>query len=309
MTSGAGVPVRDADEAVAGHTEPMSGMPFASIVCALVAALLFACASVAQQSAAAQVPEGTSLIAALARSPRWWAGVLGDGGGYLVQVVALALGSVLVVQPLLVSMLLFALPLSARFSGHRMTRTTWLLAGALTASLAVFLIVGDPTEGVTDAPWAHWAVPLTAVVAVVVVATAAGLSPRLDPGRRALLLGGAGGALFGVAVAFTKYVTDLFGHGIGEVLGAWQTYALVTAGIAGVYLQQRAFQAGPLSASLPAITIGEPIVAIFLGMTVLDERLRVSGPGIVVIAVAVAVMLATTVALSRDQAALQPRAA
>ncbi len=284
----------------------MSGLPLASIGCALLAAFLFACASVAQQSAAAAVPEDQALIASLLRSPRWWAGLLGDGGGYLMQVVALALGSVLVVQPLLVTALLFALPLSARFSGSRFTRGAWLLAGALTVSLAVFLVVGNPTEGNTDAPWAAWAVPLTAVVAVVVAATVVGWSPRVDAGLRALLIGGASGALYGVAVAFTKYVTDLFERGLPEVLGAWQTYALLAAGVVGVYLQQRAFQVGPLSASLPAMTIGEPVIAVFLGMTVLDERLRVSGPAVALVVGALAVMVYTTVALSRVEAARHP---
>ncbi|NKR61040.1 hypothetical protein GS474_20325 [Rhodococcus hoagii] len=286
----------------------MYGLPVTSIVCALIAAFLFACASVAQQTAAAQVPEDQSLVAALIRSPRWWAGIVGDGGGYLFQVIALALGSVLVVQPLLVSMLLFALPLSARFSGHRLTRRSWASAIALTTALAVFLVVGNPTEGGTDAPWAQWSVPLIVVVVLVAVATAFGLSPRMDPGWRALLLGTASGALYGVAVAFTKYVTDLLEHGVGHLLGAWQTYALLAAGIVGVYLQQRAFQVGPLSASLPAMTIGEPVVAIFLGMTVLDERLQVSGIGLAVVAAAIVVMLATTLALSRDQATVQPEA-
>ncbi|WP_169819096.1 DMT family transporter, partial [Prescottella equi] len=155
---------------------------------------------------------------------------------------------------------------------------------------------------------AQWSVPLITVVVLVAGATALGLSPRMDPGWRALLLGTASGALYGVAVAFTKYVTDLLEHGVGHLLGAWQTYALLAAGVVGVYLQQRAFQVGPLSASLPAMTIGEPVVAIFLGMTVLDERLRVSGIGLAVVAAAIVVMLATTIALSRDQATLQPEA-
>ncbi|QBJ94645.1 hypothetical protein ERC79_00675 [Rhodococcus sp. ABRD24] len=276
----------------------------ASVLCALAAAFLFACASVAQQSAAAQVPEDQSLIATLMRSPRWWAGLVGDGGGYLMQVVALALGSVLIVQPLLVSMLLFALPLSARFSGYRFTRRSWTLAIGLTLALGVFLVVGNPTEGNADAALGEWAVPLAAVVVVIATATLVGLSPRVEPGWRALLLGGASGGLYGVAVAFTKYVTDLFDDGALAVVSAWQSWALVAAGVLGVYLQQRAFQVGPLSASLPAMTIGEPVVAVFLGMAVLDERLRVSGTGIVVIALSAVVMLVATIGLSRDQAAL-----
>ena len=287
----------------------MSGLPLASIGCALIAAFLFACASVAQQSAASAVPEDEALIASLIRSPRWWAGILGDGGGYLMQVVALALGSVLVVQPLLVTSLLFALPLSARFAGYRFTRRAWVLAGALVVALAVFLVVGDPTAGNTDAPWDAWALPLTAVLAATAVATLVGWSQRIDAGWRALLLGAASGALYGVAVAFTKYVTDLFEKGLPEVVGSWQTYALLASGIVGVYLQQRAFQVGPLAASLPAMTIAEPVIGIFLGMTVLDERLRASGPAVALVVVALAVMVWTSVALSRDQAARQPAAA
>lgn len=286
----------------------MSALPLASVACALIAALLFACASVAQQSAAAQVPEGSSLIAALVRSPRWWAGFVGDGGGYVMQAIALALGSVLVVQPLLVSALLFALPLSARFSGYRLTRATWTLATALAAALAIFLIVGDPTEGNIDAPAREWIIPLGIVLAVTVAAAAAGLTD-IAAGWRAMLLGAASGILYGVAVAFTKFVVELLPRGLAVVITSWQTWALVAAGVAGVYLQQRAFQVGPLSASMPAITIGEPLAAVFLGMTVLDERLQVEGLGLIVIGAAVAVMIVATIGLSRSQARLTSGAA
>ncbi|WP_072691082.1 DMT family transporter [Rhodococcus marinonascens] len=280
-------------------------LPVASIVCALIAALLFACASVAQQSAAFAVPEGAGLMTTLVRSPRWWAGVVGDGGGYAMQVVALVLGSVLVVQPLLVAALLFALPLSAKFSGYRLTRTTWVLAVALAVALAAFLAIGDPTEGNIDAPFRQWVVSLGILVVVVVAATVAGIS-RIDSGWRALLLGGAGGILYGIAVAFTKYVVELVPRGLSTVLSSWQAWALVVAGISGVYLQQRGFQVGPLSASLPALTIAEPLAAVFLGVTVLDERLRVTGPGLAVVGCAVAVMLVAAIGLSRAQAQRTP---
>lgn len=270
--------------------------------------MLFACASVAQQSAAAAVPEGESLIATLLSSPRWWAGVIGDIGGYGVQVAALWVGSVLIVQPLVVSMLLFALPLSAKFSSFRMTRTTWVLAISLALALAVFIVVGDPTEGHSNAPLSEWVIPLAVAAAVISSCAVAGLVLK-NPGRRALLLGAAGGLLFGVAVAFTKFVTDLIGKDVIGALTAWQTYALVGCGVIGFYLQQLAFQAGPLSASLPAVTIGEPFGAAFLGITVLDERVRDDPFALVVIATSVAVMIYATIALSRSQAKVTEGAA
>lgn len=279
----------------------MSGLEFSSVACALVAALLFACAAVAQQSAASSVPEGSGLVGELMRTPRWWAGIVGDGGGYAMQALALALGSVLLVQPILVSALVFALPLSARFSGRRISRRTWAMAAALTGALAAFLVIGNPTEGEGNAPLHEWVLPLACLLVVVAGSTAAGFA-RIEAGWRALSLGVASGLLYGLAAALTKYVTDLFDKGLIEVLTSWQTWVLVGAGVTGVYLQQKAFQVGPLAASLPAVTIAEPLAAVFLGMTVLDERLRTDAIGIAVCVVTVVVMIGATLALSRSQA-------
>ncbi len=273
----------------------------AAVVCAFVGAVLFAVSAVAQQRAAAAVPEGEALLARLVRSPRWWAGIIGDAGGFGFQVTALALGSVLVVQPILVSALVFALPLAAHYSGRRVTPTMWAQALALSAALAVFLVVGDPTEGVTDAPWQRWIGPLGLLSAVIAAAVAVAVTARA-PALRALLLGTAAGLLFGIAAALTEHVTELFGRGAGPVLTSWQPYALAASGIVGLYLQQRGYQVGPLSASLPAFTVAEPLGAAFLGMTVLGERLR-SGPvGTTFVLVAVAVMAVEAVRLSRAQA-------
>ncbi|WP_433621474.1 DMT family transporter [Nocardia sp. CA-120079] len=279
----------------------MANHQVGAVVCALIAALLFAVAAVAQQHAAAAVPEDESLMRSLLRNPRWWGGIIGDAGGYAMQVAALTLGAVLLVQPILVSMLVFALPLSARINRRRITPRTWATAVALAGALAAFLIIGDPTEGNTNAPLRDWIPPLAALLGVLAVAVVVGLGTS-DPTRRALLFGTAGGALFGLAAALTEYVTELFDGGLIHVLGSWQTWALVASGLTGLYLQQRAFQSGPLVASLPAVTIAEPLAAAFIGITVLDERFRTDHIGFAVITVAVIIMCATTIQLSRAQA-------
>ncbi|MEV2222313.1 DMT family transporter [Nocardia vinacea] len=279
----------------------MANHQVGAIVCALIAALLFAVAAVAQQHAAAGVPEDESLMRSLLRNPRWWAGIVGDTGGYAMQVAALALGAVLLVQPILVSMLVFALPLSARLNRRRVTPRTWATAIALVAALACFLIIGDPTEGNTNAPLRDWIPPLAALLGVLAVAVVIALGSS-DPTRRALLFGAVGGALFGLAAALTDYVTELFEGGLTHVLGSWQTWALVASGLIGLYLQQRAFQSGPLVASLPAVTIAEPLAAAFIGITVLDERLRTTHIGLAAILIATTIMCATTIQLSRAQA-------
>lgn len=90
--------------------------------------------------------------------------MIGDGGGYLVQAAALGFRSLLLVQPLLVTALLFALPLGAAWAGRTLTRTDWVGAALLAVSLAVFVVSGNPTDGVDRAPVGDW-LPAGAVLA------------------------------------------------------------------------------------------------------------------------------------------------
>ncbi|MFE4461021.1 DMT family transporter [Nocardia tengchongensis] len=287
---------------LSGRLDRVGNLPLAAVICAFIGAVLFAVSAVAQQRAAADVPEGDALVAKLIRNPRWLTGLIGDAGGFAFQVVALALGSVLVVQPILVTALVFALPLAAHYSGRRVTAVMWLQAAALSIALACFLVVGEPTEGVTAAPWDRWVLPLGLVAGVVVAGIVVATTVRV-PTLQALLLGTAAGLLFGISAALTANVTKLFSASITAGLTSWELYVLAACGILGLYVQQRGYQVGPLSASLPAFTVAEPLGAAFLGMTVLDERLR-SGPlGTAFVAASVVVMCVAAVRLSRAQAA------
>jgi hypothetical protein len=49
-------------------------------------------------------------------------------------------------------------------------------------------------------------------------------------------------------------------------------YAVILVGIAGVLLNQLAFQAGPITASLPAIATIDPLLSIVIGVVVYDEH-------------------------------------
>jgi drug/metabolite transporter (DMT)-like permease len=271
---------------------------------ALLAAALLAVATVAQQRVAAAVPDdsarGLGLLRVLVRRRMWWYGLLGDGGGYVAQAAALGVGSVLLVQPLLVTTLLFALPLAARWAGRRPGRAELGWAGALAVSLAVFVVVGDPTDGVDRAPAADW-LPLGSVLGVL-LAAALLAAARTRGTPRAVLLAGATALCYGAAAALTKGVIGEFDAGAVAVLTSWELYALVAVSVAGTLLQQSAFQAGGLGASLPAMTVGEPVVAVLIGTTVLGEQLRADGAEWALIGLLAVVMAVSTVALARAAA-------
>lgn len=278
-------------------------MSIAAALLGLLAAALFAVASVAQQKAAADVPDdkamGLRLIGQLVRRPLWWAGLLGDAGGFLAQGAALGLGSLLLVQPLLVTALLFALPLGAAWAGRRLSRSDWLWAAVLSLSLAVFVVAADPTAGIDRAPGRDWlgvAAALTPVLALCLL----GAATRRR--SRAMLLAVATGILYGVTAALTKSVVAHLGDGIVPLLSSWETYALAAVATLGTVCQQSAFQAGDLGVSMPAVTVLEPVVAVGIGVSILQEDLRTSGLGWVVVALSTAGLAAGTVMLARSAA-------
>ena len=270
---------------------------------ALLSALAFAVATVTQQRAAQRSSDGEArrlaFVGQLLRRPQWWAGTMGNGLGYGVQAVALGLGSLLIVEPILVTSLLFALPLGARLSRRRLPRTVWIWAVVLVVSLALFVTLGRPSLGTSHASTTGWLV-VSAIGVPVVVGCLVVAQPRAGT-TRAAALAVAVGVLAGVLAVLTKAVAASAGDGVLAILTSGDTYALVAVGAAGIYLQQLAFQAGSLQASLPVIAVLEPMVAAGLGLTLLHENLRTSGLGLaVLIGTAVAMTLAT-VALARSQ--------
>jgi hypothetical protein len=274
---------------------------------ALLAAALFALAAVVQQRSAAAVPDdrsGVGLVRTLVRQPLWWAGTAADAGGYVAQAAALGLGSLLLVQPLLVTSLLFALPLGARWAGRHLRRADRVWSVLLAGALAVFVVSGEPTAGVDRAGLREW-LPAAVVLGLLLAGCLLGAALRRGT-TRAVLLAVATGVLYGLAAALTKGVVDLLGDGLVAVLTSGETYALALALAAGTFLQQAAFQAGDLAASLPAVTVGEPVVAAAVGIAVLQEHLRVDGAGWALVAATVALMVAATVALARSSARSAP---
>ena len=133
---------------------------------ALGAAFFIAIGDVIHQRSAHEVTDEPvshlDLFTRLLRDRQWWLGSLVAAAGFALQAAALGLGSVLLVQALLVTSLLFALPINARATHRRVTRWEWMWAALLAASVVVIVTVGNPTAGHSRASLETW----TAVVIV-----------------------------------------------------------------------------------------------------------------------------------------------
>ena len=273
-------------------------MTWLAVLLALVAALVFSIGAVAQQQEAANVDaHGSGFVTGLLRSPRWWAATVGDGCGYLLQAAALGVGSILVVQPLLIASLVFSLPLSARWNARPIRNQDLAWAGLIAVGLATFLLVGNPGGGRSTNDFDHWVPSITACSILVVL----GLVVAFTTGARGRGVGLAiiAGTLFGLASALTKTLVFQLGQGIEPLLRSWETYTLVGAGVVGLLCQQLAFQAGSLEISFPAAVVLDPVVSVAVGMAALGERVHANGIEWLLIGLSGLAMISGTVALAR----------
>ncbi|MGK2866620.1 MAG: DMT family transporter [Mycobacterium sp.] len=272
---------------------------------ALGAALFIAIGDVIHQRTAHEVTDEQvghlQLFARLLKDRIWWVGSLVSAVGFGLQAAALGLGSVLLVQALLVTSLLFALPLNARANRHRVSRFEWTWAVLLAGSVVVIVTVGNPTAGHERAGADTW-LAVGAVLAPAIVLCV--LGARIWSGRKisAILLACVSGALWGIFAILTKGVVDRLGDGFWELLRAPELYAWALIAVAGTGYQQAAFRAGSMTASLPTMTVVEPVVASVLGVVVLGETLRPGEAGWITLIAAVTVMIIATAALARGEA-------
>ncbi|MBC7375399.1 MAG: DMT family transporter [Frankiales bacterium] len=242
---------------------------------ALLAAVCFALASVLQHHSAARAPLavglGLGLLGRLLHRPLWLLGLAAAGGGLALHAYALSAGPLVVVQPLLVSGMLFALPASVLIARRRPSLSEWSYAGVVVTGLALFLLAAQPTDGSTLADLSILGTASAAGVALAGLCLL--LARRPHAAHRAALLGAAGGICFGITGALLKQVVDQAGAAPLGLLTTWPGYALVLIGVVGTAIVQVSYQAGSLASSLPALTIADPLVAVGIGAAAFGETL------------------------------------
>lgn len=276
-----------------------------AVLLALGAAFFIAVGDVVHQRTAHDVTDEEvghlELFTRLLRDRGWWLGSIVAGLGFGLQAAALGFGSVLLVQAVLVTSLLFALPLNARLAHHRVSRFQWTWAVLLALSVVVIVTVGNPTAGQSRASLETWAL-VSAVLGPAIVACVIGARLLSGP-ISAVLLAMVSGALWGLFAVLTKGVVDRLDDGVFALLKTPELYAWVLVAVAGTAWQQSSFRAGSITASLPTMTVTEPIVGSVLGIVVLGEALRPDEAGWLTLGAAVAVMIVATIALARGEAA------
>jgi hypothetical protein len=263
-----------------------------TIIFALAAALANAVHLMTQHAASVAVSKthrGWGLVAVLIRKPLWLVGWAAAAAGFAFQAIALHSGQLSIVQPLLVTELVFALLLRRFWVHQHIAKTAWTAALITCAALTVFLTAAEPHGGHLQPDVADWASALAAFGGAVGVLTV--MARWGSPSRRAALYATAASITWALMAAFIKATTDvLVASGPVGTLEHWPIYALIASGVVGSVLQQAALQVGPLSVSQPLIVVVDPAVAIVLSVWIFDERFTVSVAQKTVAAVAFCIM-------------------
>jgi drug/metabolite transporter (DMT)-like permease len=277
---------------------------------ALVASLFTATASVALRFAAAPAPGelrfSWRLITFLLHRRLWFFGILCMIGGFVFQVSALHFGELAVVQPVIASELLLVFAYLALRDRARVRTRDWAAAAGMAVSLAGFLYLANPSGGSSsDAGLAQWleaagAVALASAFAIALSMVHGRQGRPPTPARRAAFLAIAAALTWGFVAAVVKELSVHVAQGPAALFGNWSPYVLIVSGAIGMFLVSNAFQAGPLAASQPGLTIVDPMVASLLGITIFGEHVRsgvwdLCGEGMLL-----AVLVGSVVLLSRS---------
>ena len=275
------------------------------VVMALASALAAATSSILQHHSARRAPDGRvhRLLGHLLTTPAWLIGGVVAVVGLALHVLALDGGELAVVQPLLISGLLFALPLSAIVEKRRPSMREWLLAAVLVGGLAVFLVAARPTAGLeaVDPDRLAWST-LGGSLLVGLLALAGTRRHRLLARAGPALLGMAAGVVYGLVAGLLKEITMIVHSGISNTFTTWPLYGLVAVGLASILLTQMAYRAGPLCRSMPALTVADPAASVIIGMVAFQERLNADALAVLAQVVGFVVMAAAAIQLARREA-------
>jgi drug/metabolite transporter (DMT)-like permease len=272
-----------------------------AVVFALAAAFANAVNLMTQHSASISAPKrekGWRLAVYLVRQPLWLLGGAAAVGSFVFQALALHFGPLSVVQPVLVTELVFVLVLRWVWIHQDVARAAWAAVLVVCAALGAFLTAAEPTGGHPGAQTARW---LSAVLVFGgAIAVLALLGRGGAPVHRAGVFAAAAALTWALEATFLKAATQtLASFGVGGMLIRWPVYAMIGATITGTLLQQSALHVGPLSVSQPILVITDPLASIVLSVWVFAERFTNSPAKIAIAAASFAVMAGGVIVLTR----------
>jgi drug/metabolite transporter (DMT)-like permease len=229
----------------------------------------------------------------------WFLGAAVAVGAFVFQVGALALGTVLLVQPLLALAVLFELFVQTWWTKHSPSPRQWLYGSAVGGGVIVFVFFARPV------PARHgrqqWLLDVVVIGLLIALFLATLIARRTSGNLSGVLYGVVAGSLFGIVAVLINSLSEPF-PGMQRTVSNPTLYICIATAIAAIVAQQSAFTRGALEASYPAMVASEPIVAMGLSLVVLGEKLSSHDISSYISVAGVAVMLVGVIGLAHSEA-------
>ncbi|MEV7010485.1 DMT family transporter [Streptosporangium sp. NPDC051022] len=267
-------------------------MTWVGMSIALIGALGYALGAALQQFEA--VSEGASLR--LMRRPRWWlGGVIGFTGASL-HAVALSLAPLVVVQPISVATLVFAVPLAAMLHGRRPRKEEIIGSIAVAVGLLGLMLL-VPSHASTPHMTNGEAFGFLGCVGLIVLVTHL-VGRKATGSSKALLLSVGAGAVTASVSTFVRVVGGGLEGDLSRLL-TWFTFAIPVLLVCAVVLLQRSYEVGYFGIAYAAVQVVDPITSIIAGAVLLEEPMPTGVANVIPALLAAAVLIWGTVTLGR----------
>ncbi|MDY0909672.1 DMT family transporter [Microbacterium sp. CFBP9034] len=205
----------------------------------------------------------------LLRRPSWVVGTVMLGLAIVCQLAALSYAPLIVVQPLGAIALVITTLLNAQISGHKPTRRSLIAIAACVGGIFVFVTIAALYA--TDAPVSNQQLITILILLAVVTIVFGGLWIWKRHQVGALFYITAAGVIYGFVATLAKVVITRIQTGDFDWLTLTCVGALIVTAIVGAYFVQTAYSSGPPDLVIAGLTVIDPIVAILIGLIILNE--------------------------------------
>lgn len=208
------------------------------------------------------------LISLIAR-PKWLSGTAFMGLAILLQIGALGLAPLIVVQPIGAIALVITSLLNARATKAKISKATMVAIALCSAGIAAFVVMATGVAKeieLTDDRLREVLITL-AVILAVFGALFLIFGKRLN--ALTYILGA--GTLYGFVATLAKVVIQRIYQGDFEWLTLLCVGGLLTAVALGGWFVQNAYASGPPDLVIAGLTVIDPLVAVSIGIVILGE--------------------------------------
>ncbi|MEY3889375.1 MAG: hypothetical protein RI931_497 [Actinomycetota bacterium] len=237
--------------------------------------------------------------------PRWLSGTAFMGVGIVLQLAALSLAPLIVVQPIGAIALVITSLLNSKRSKTRIGRGTMIAVGLCTLGIAAFVSMASGVAKETELNDDRLREVLGVLGVILVVFSV--LFFTIGKKAKALTYVVGAGVLYGFVATLAKVVIQRIYQEQFELLTLICLIALIGAVALGGWFVQNAYASGPPDLVIAGLTVIDPLVAVSIGIVILGEAQQAGLATMIGFSLSAVVAVAGVYLLSKVHPELRPQ--